>query len=474
MNGFYSILLTCAAFFGLILASCISDDFSDSPDAPLIFSSDNVDFGTVFTDLRSPTARLVVRNPDKKGVVLSRIRFEAPDSPFMLNVDGVSGTEFSDVEIRGNDSIYLFIECFIRPDSSAEPWKVADRLLFSLNGSERSVGVEATALNVSRLRDLSVSSDLTLTPERPYVVFGDLRVEPGATLTILPGTDLLFHDGAGITVEGSLIACGEPGRLINLRGDRLDNVLPDVAYDIMAGQWRGITLAKGSFGNRLEYVDMRSTSEGLRADSCADLSRSKLTLLNCWLHNSQSTVLRSEFARIDAYGCCFSEAAGAVVSLKGGSHEFLQCTIANNYLFSAVAGANLTLLHCLPAHAADSPLPLMKAVFGNGIIWGLGSPLNEGKLDGSDVVMRNMLIKADGSDDAAFINCIWNKDPMFLTVRQDYYFNYHVMPESPAVGAADPALVAPFFSTDIDGIDRLSGGAPVLGAYARPESPQKP
>ena len=50
--------------------------------------------------------------------------------------------------------------------------------------------------------------------------------------------------------------------MIDMRGDRLDNVLPDVGYDILAGQWRGITIAPESFDNRLEYVDMRSTTDG--------------------------------------------------------------------------------------------------------------------------------------------------------------------------------------------------------------------
>lgn len=457
-------LLAFVAVMALTATSCISDDITDSPDARLSFSTDTLSFGVVFTDLGTPTARLVVSNPNKKGVSISSIKFRNPDSNFTLNVDGMSGTTFHDVEIRGNDSIYVFIECFISPDEALEPRRVADQLEFVTNGNTQEVEVEAWGLNVTRLNGVRVESDMRLTAERPYIVFDSLAVEKGATLTIDPGVTLMFHDKAYLTVRGRLDAVGEVDNMIQMRGDRIDNVLPDVAYDILAGQWQGVRIGAESFGNRMEYVDMRSTVEGLRIDSCADLSQQKLTLVNSWLHNSQSTVLDSRYAKVDAYGCCFSEASGAVVSLTGGAHEFVQCTIANNYLWT-VTGCNLSLYHCLLEHAADNSQPLMKASFENGIIWGIGDPINEGDLEGSQVFLRNVLLKADGSDDDNFISCIWNEDPLFYTVRLDYYFNYRLMPDSPAIGAGNPSFVTPICEYDMDGLYRLADGAPTLGAY---------
>lgn len=460
-----SLILTLVALFGLIVTSCIDDDFDTTPGISLQFSTDTVSFGTVFTDLATPTARLLVFNRNKKGVSISSIRFHDPDTPFSFNVDGVSGSDFKDVEIRGGDSIYIFIECFISPDSSIEPRKVADRLEFITNGTLQEVEVEAWGQNVRRLRGMRVENDMRLTPELPYLVFDSLVVEKGAVLTIEPGTKLLFHDKAGMTVRGRLDAVGEAGNMIEMRGDRIDNVLPEVSYDILAGQWRGVRIEKESFGNRMEFVDMRSTVEGLRIDSCSDLSRQKLTLVNSWLHNSQSTVIDSRYAKVDAYGCCFSESPLAVVALTGGVNRFVQCTIANNYLFSAVIRSNLTLSHCLPEETEGNPLPLMKASFENSIVYGLGTPVYPDDLTGSEVFLRNVLLKADGTDDDSFINCIWNEDPLFLTVRNDYYFNYRLMPGSAAIGRGDPGLVTPECLYDMDGCDRLASGAPDLGAY---------
>lgn len=471
-----SLLLTLAVLFGLIATSCIDDDFDQTPGISLQFSTDTVSFGTVFTDLDTPTARLLVFNRNKKGVSISSIRFADPDTHFSLNVDGVSGSEFKDVEIRGGDSIYVFIECFIASDASLEPRRVADRLQFTTNGTLQEVEVEAWGQNVKRLRGLRVENDMHLTPELPYVVFDSLTVEKGAALTIEPGVKLLFHDKAGLTVRGRLEAVGETGKTIEMRGDRIDNVLPDVGYDILAGQWRGVRIEAESFDNRMEFVDMRSTVEGLRIDSCPDLSRQKLTLVNSWLHNSQSTVLDSRYAKVDAYGCCFSESPLAVVALAGGEHCFVQCTVANNYLFSAVTQPNLTLTHCLPEEAEGNHLPLMKASFENCIIHGIGTPISPGDLTGSEVFLRNVLLKADGTDDDNFIGCIWNEDPLFYTVRSDYYFNYRLMPESPAIGKGSPEYVVSQCLYDMDGSERLASGTPDLGAYvfSPPEEEARP
>ena len=472
MKKIIPFLLTIMALFGLLgTQSCISDAISTSPSDTLTFSRDTVNFDTVFTDLGTPTARLIVFNRAKKGINISSIRLRRMDSNFQINVDGQSAREFNDIEIRGRDSIYVFIECFIPETPGNAPHLVEDELEFVTNGVTQTVRLEAYGRNVTRLRGLTGDSDMTLTAERPYVVFDSLVVSPGATLRIEPEAQVLFHDGAELRVHGRLEAVGEAGRLIHLRGDRLDNVLPDVGYDILAGQWRGIRIAPESFDNRMEFVDMRSTEEGIVVDSCGDLSRSKLLLRNSWLHNSQGNVLQSRYAKVDAYGVCFSEAAGAVVALEGGDHTMVQCTFANNYLFSAITNPILSLYHVLPKHLDDNSSPLMKASFENSIIYGIPADINEGDLSGSDVYLRNVSMKAAGSDDDNFINCLWDCDPLFLTDRPIYYFNYHVQPDSPVIGKGDPSFVNAESLYDIDGVDRLASGSPTLGAYARPEEP---
>lgn len=469
------LFLTIFGSIGLITTSCISDAVSTSASDILTFSRDTVNFDTVFTDLGTPTARLVVANRAKKAINISSIRLKNPDSNFRINVDGVSAMNFQNVEIWREDSIFVFIECFIPETTSNEPYRVEDELEFVTNGVTQTVLLEAYGQNVVRLRGTRISSDTRLTAERPYIVFDSLVVDKNATLSIDPDVRLLFHDGAELIVHGRIDAVGEPGKMIQMRGDRLDNVLTNVGYDILAGQWKGMRISPGSFDNRLEYVDMRSTEVGLQIDSCYS-DNLKLLLRNSWLHNSQRHVLESKYANIEAYGVCFSEAADAVVSLTGGKNNFIQCTIANNYLFSAITQPLLCLYHCLPKDMEENPtniMPMMEANFENSIIYGITSDLNKGDFTDSNVWFRNVSLKSAGENDEHFIDCLWECDPLFLTDRPRYYFNYHVLPDSPVIGMGNAAFVTQQLLTDMDGADRLAttaNGAPTLGAYANPES----
>ena len=465
-------------FLACSVASCISDDFTTSSSDILSFSTDTVSFDTVFTDLGTPTARLKVYNRAKKSVNISSIKFQNAESAFSMNVDGQSGKEFSDVEIRGGDSIFVFIECYIPEQAQNSPQLIEDNLQFVTNGVTQNVVLEAWGQNVTRLRGVTIESDTTLTAEIPYVIFDSLTVAEGATLTIEPGVNILFHDGASMTVSGTLNAVGQPGKVINLRGDRLDNVLPNVAYDILAGQWGGVNIAPESFGNRMEYVDMRSTKTGLVVDSCGNLSERKLLLVNSWLHNSQANSLEVNYAWVDAYGCVFSEAAYAAVYLAGGRHEFVQCTLSNYYLFSVPADPLLTLDHCMPESFEEDPSqPLMEASFRNCIFYGMPSDINIGDLTGSNVFLQYCSLKSPGDDDDNFQNCLWDTDPLFLTVRNDYYFNYHVQEDSPVIGMGNSGFLNEYSYVDMDGINRLAvspNGSPTLGAYAQPESSENP
>ena len=460
---FFCISVLMASFAG----GCISDDFTDSPSDVLTFSTDTLRFDTVFTDLGTPTARLKVFNRASKSINISSVMVRDDDGVFTINVDGVSGKIFRDVEIRPNDSIFVFVECFIDANGDIRPFKVEGNLDFVTNGVAQTVTLEAYGQNVRRMRGVTVEEDLTLTAEVPYVVFDTLRVAPGATLTVEPGARVLFHDGALLQVDGRLHAVGETGRMISFRGDRLDNVLPDTGYEILAGQWQGVRFGASSFENRMEYVEMQSTVSGVVVDSCGVIDRSKLMIVNSWLHNSQGNVLRSDHANVSAYGCCFSDAGEAVVRLRGGVHDFVQCTLANYYLFAISPESILTMSHLSREDSSGVSNPLMKAQFDNCIIYGITPPITPGDLAGSDVYLHNVLLGVGGSDDDHFVSCLWDEDPLFETVRDKYIFDYRLKEDSPALHAGNPEYAGGLCIRDMDGVDRLEGGAPALGAYAR-------
>ncbi len=449
------------------MAGCISDDVTYSSDAKLSFSCDTLSFDTVFTDIGTPTARLLVFNRNKKAVNISSISVRDDEGIFSINVDGVSGKTFQDVEIRANDSIYVFVECFLDENSDTKPFLVEGQLDFTTNGNLQTVTLEAYGQNVNRLRSVTIDADVTFADQRPYVVFDTLRVAEGATLTLSPGTRLYFHDKGMLQVDGCLKALGAEGKMIQMRGDRMGNVLTDTGYEILSGQWQGIRFDAGSFGNRMEYVEMQSTVHGVVVDSCGVTDRDKLTLVNSWLHNSQGNALRSSYAKVDAYGCVFSDAGEAVVSLAGGVHDFAQCTLANYYLFAISSESILTLSHLFREDLQTNSAQLMQADFKNCIIYGITSPISPEDLEDTDVYMRNALLGINGSDDDHFISCTWDEDPMFETIRDEYYFDYRLKEGSPAIGAGNPEFVTDFDLYDMLGVNRLVSGNPSLGAFAQ-------
>ena len=91
--------------------SCIEDAFTHSASDQPSFSTDTVRMGQLFTLDASPTHRFIVYNRHSKGLNISQITFsDDPNSTFRMNVDGISGRQFNNVEIRAHDSIFIFVE----------------------------------------------------------------------------------------------------------------------------------------------------------------------------------------------------------------------------------------------------------------------------------------------------------------------------------------------------------------------------
>lgn len=381
---------------------------------------------------------------------------------FYLNVDGIKGVTFSNVEIRPNDSIFIFVEAYIDPTDNNNPLEFKDKIKFTTNGVEQNVTITAWGQNVKREYGTLIDKDTHFTAELPYVIFDTLKVAENVTLTLDPGTILYFHDKGGMKIDGRLQAIGTQENPILFRGDRLDKVVGQISFDLMSGQWGGVNFTEKSYGNAMHYVLMCSSTTGISIDSC-DISKRKLHLYNSVLHNATKSTLISKHAWIEAQGSEFSDAGDAVVSLTGGKAIFTNCTLANYYLFSAITSPILSIYYLLPSEYKE--LQLMDARFDNCIIYGNANDINVGDLTGSSVMFRNCLLRSSGSDDSNFINCVWKGDPKFFTVREDYIFDYRLKNESDAIAKGDNSLSPPEIQYDRYGVNRISAGAIDIGAY---------
>ncbi|MBI3235236.1 MAG: hypothetical protein HYZ42_14575, partial [Bacteroidetes bacterium] len=63
-------------------------------------------FDTVFTTVGSTTRNVRIRNKNNQKINISSIHLKGgSSSQFIVNVDGIKGTSFADIEIAAKDSM---------------------------------------------------------------------------------------------------------------------------------------------------------------------------------------------------------------------------------------------------------------------------------------------------------------------------------------------------------------------------------
>src|SRR6056297_907093 len=127
----------------VLFSQCRKDTFTDDPNAALTFSTDTVLFDTIFNTVGSTTSRLTVYNPNNRAVRVSSIALEGGGaSQYRMNVNGLPGYNFTDIEIDGGDSIFVFVEVTVDPTDSLHPF-VEDKIAFMTNGNQQKVNLLA-------------------------------------------------------------------------------------------------------------------------------------------------------------------------------------------------------------------------------------------------------------------------------------------------------------------------------------------
>lgn len=450
------------------LTGCIEDSISTSPSDQPRFEVDTLALGTVFTGEGTPTVRFKVYNPNSKIINIDHVALRAASdgADWRFNVDGISGKTFSNVEIRPNDSIYVFAEVTLPDRHLTSLQEYVNHLDFTTSGVTQTVTLTVNGLDAERLTGVTIEADKVMTAERPYIIYDSLVVAPGVTLTLDPGVRLCFHADASLIVDGTLRSMGTADSPVELTGDRFGTVVGRVDYEIMSGQWGGVFFSSTSKANVMQYTSIRNTTWGVNVlQSPFTPEVPSLSMLNCQLRNSKDFVLSSLHSSVEAVGCELADASVGVLYLQGGKAMISNSTIANYYLFTAV-GPAVQFSHAFVDEEINEDvagLPLLEADFHNCIIYGLGADLSHGDLTGSEVYMRRCLLKSAGSDDDHFLECLWDEDPLYHTVREDYHFDYRLKAESPAIGAADSGLIPAQLTTDRYGITRSDK---TLGAYS--------
>lgn len=108
-----------------------------------------------------------------------------------------------------------------------------------------------------------VMRDLTLYPNKHYIVTKNLAIPEGVTLTIKPGTVLKFRPGIGIANDGDLVCKGTPDSLIVFQaapddrdGDKLRLGKSGKYADL---EYVKITGFRGTYSRNIEYANISNS-----------------------------------------------------------------------------------------------------------------------------------------------------------------------------------------------------------------------
>ncbi|GAB1449763.1 hypothetical protein MASR2M44_27970 [Bacteroidota bacterium] len=292
----------------LVWTSCRKKEIFTSSPVTLRFSTDTVFFDTIFSKLvqndtvvvnpRSITLQVRVTNPASESVRTSIKLAGNPYGIFRLNVDGRSGSAFSDIEIPAGDSIYIFVQAYIDQVNSNTPFIVTDQILFETNGSNQDVDLVAWAQDANYYQNYVLdcaSSSLFWTATKPYVIYDSILVPKGCTLTIDAGAHIYNYNRSCFLVAGTLIVNGTPENPVVFEGSRLDD-----DYKELPGQWIGIRFLKGSINNRISGAIIRNGYIGIEVDSLPENNQPGLILEQSIIRNMSAVGLLNYSAHIKA------------------------------------------------------------------------------------------------------------------------------------------------------------------------------
>ncbi len=458
------------------------DEISTDSGLKLSFSSDSVVFDTVFSSLGSATRQLMIYNNNKERINIGSIRLgNANNSPFRINVDGKPGTQIYDIEIPGNDSLYVFLRVTIDPADQQNPFVVEDDLMFETNGNSQQVKLVAWGQDAIYIvadqqiagfppfKIVADSLETTVwTAEKPYVVYGYALINSYGTLRIEAGAHIHFHDQSGLWSysEGQLIVDGTAESPVLFRGDRLESS-DGLDYRHVPGQWDRIWLMEARAGadHQISHAIIRNGYIGIQAESFLKPTEAALRIDNTIIENHTGVGIFSRLYAIEAKNTVIANCGNYALALTGGGdYRFVHTTIANNWSLSVRNNPSIFFNNFL-LDSSNNPVAIpFQFAMGNSLIYGSNSEeFNYEFVSSADTnyVFENCLIKTERriADWPGFVNSIANENPLF----KDYVnFNYKPDTLSPVIGKGKPefAQEVPF---DLDGVSRTE--SPDLGAY---------
>jgi hypothetical protein len=338
--------------------SCRKDFDTILSTGKLEFSKDTVYLDTIFSNIGSSTYSFKIYNRSNRPITIPKIRLEKGiNSNYRLNIDGISGEDFENIDILAKDSIFVFVETTIDYSQVLTPI-YEDKLLFDNGDNLQSVTLvtlvqDAHFIYPSKNNGIIETiiidgvdteiqgrflddNELVFTNEKPYVVYGYMVVgdqnNASKTLTINSGVKVYFHQNSGliinnnskVEINGSLNIDGQEETEVSFQGDRLEPAFKDVP-----GQWGIVLFREKSFGNKINYLKIKNSSIGLNILGDGG-NIENISIKNTKIYNSSFVGVWGDNANIQAENLVVSNAGvSCFAGVSGGRYTIKHSTFAN-------------------------------------------------------------------------------------------------------------------------------------------------
>lgn len=437
-------------------------------DGILGFSNDTLVFDTVFTTIGSTTKYFKIYNPQNKALKISNVQLMGgSNSPFKLNLDGLQGTQFSDIEISSGDSLFCFVEVKLSVNGQNLPVIVEDSVRFITNGEEQYVKLAVWGQDMYYHYSDLANNDLDINEgtwpnDKPHVIYNRAFVDSAKTLNIIGGTKIHLHKGAILwNYKGTLNIDGDYNNKVTIQGDRLE-----AYYNDVPGQYYGIYFQEAR-PSMIDNVVIKNSTAGIHIDSRDPaFTQTTVTISNTEILNSSSYGLFL-FNGPKVYGenvLVHSTGVHSLLVLQGADFTFNQCNFLGYGPGEGSTPAVGISNHYTDAQGITMVAQIPNAVFNNCVIYGSsGEHLAIDTIQPGGLTLnfrfRNSVILKNNLGNPMFQSCT-AANPQFINTGQD---NFRFYASSSLSNNANPAYTT---ALDIRGEGR--GNPADIGVYDIP------
>ncbi|TAJ14678.1 hypothetical protein DMA11_04720 [Marinilabiliaceae bacterium JC017] len=467
MKDHFSLLIILTLLFAYILTPSCEPEYVQAGNS-LKFSTDTLKLDTLVVGRSSATSsQLKLYNVGKSNSQNIRLSLAGGDqSPYSINVNGMTGTYFEALRLRSKDSLFVFVQ--VKPGTYSaghEPvFNLEDSIIVE-NGVCRLKAVLTTAMINAKPLEGELK-EFEWSKNQSIYVKKDVVVPVGETLMIQEGCHVYFNNNTSLIVEGTLKARGDYKNPVIFSGVRQGNIIEGVGHDQVPGVWDQIWLKESAGENVLNNCEIRGAKTGIKVGGVNASLVSKLVLTNSLLDYSSKCNLLSYNSDVTIANCVFSSAPQQLI-VHGGKLAVYQSTLYNYYEYEnnfnepAVVVSSCNYLDVND----DTEYLVQSCLFYNTIVTGSNSdevdlleyPLPENRYVFTNCILRTKKLQQLSNAK----NNLYNVKPAFRS-EERYHFDFHLKEESPAIDAGDPGKVSQF-PCDKGGVSRSH--LPDIGAY---------